>query len=261
MRARCHYCNEDFNNTFDMQSHQADFCSAILGDEDEVSYQTEYRVPRSLSPSFSVSMESVVSVLSQHNQSDELDNSKINSLIREYSQIALTDTSIVEDSRNTSAVFEMELKENFIQQQHQEQQHQPQEQLCDQQQQPQTNEAPTTIDDSMDSKDFLDWMVKSMQTMGQKLVEYDTKIHMLQSDNEYLRTENTKLKNNNKVNMNTTDNHSTSNTSECCCEVTVREMKKLKAEIKNLTHSVNNVVREKVSKFSPIPVAGDDNIN
>ena len=51
------------------------------------------------------------------------------------------------------------------------------------------------FNDEMSAKDLLDSLVKLMEVMGTKLVEKDTEILTLQADREYLRDENTKIKN------------------------------------------------------------------
>ena len=51
------------------------------------------------------------------------------------------------------------------------------------------------FNDEMSAKDLLDSLVKLMEVMGTKLVEKDTEILTLQADREYLRDENTRIKN------------------------------------------------------------------
>ena len=102
------------------------------------------------------------------------------------------------------------------------------------------------FDDDTNAKDFLDRLVKIMQTMGQQLVLLDEKCTTLQQDNIYLRGENTTLKNKMKVketnpqgNEENVEQHdddkSNEDNHECgCCKTTMRCSTRLLNEITQL---------------------------
>ena len=123
----------------------------------------------------------------------------------------------------------------------------------------------TEAEEDMDAKEWMDWMVKTMQTMGQKLVEYDERISTLQSDNEFLRTENTRLKNAKKVqpaismpsgepSLNNREHDSSSTSSNCCCcDTTVDRVASLQRDVANLQVSLNTLATSQEWRTAPPP--------
>ncbi len=108
--------------------------------------------------------------------------------------------------------------------------------------------------------------------MGNKLVECEERILTLQSDNEFLRTKNTQLKNENKVRSaipmplgeqssddRGRDSPSTS-TNCCCCDTTVEGITSLKRDVARILESLNTFTTSQEKRVTSTPSSSSSSV-